>query len=95
MEWTIRDDLRLAIRMGLTKGFRLVRGLRTQLNDDDRNRLAGAVVEHLELANFRIEKGEPVPGHGQAYTFRPLAGEPAATPAGDTGGRSDGQPNEE
>jgi hypothetical protein len=37
MPWTPEDNLRLAIRMGLTKGLRLVRGLRRQFDEDDRD----------------------------------------------------------
>jgi hypothetical protein len=33
----LEDDLRLSIRMGLTKGLRLVRGLRRLLDEEDRN----------------------------------------------------------
>jgi hypothetical protein len=64
MAWTLRDDLRLSIRMGLTKGFRLVRGLRRQLSEEERDRIAGAIAEHLELANWKIAPGPPLVGHG-------------------------------
>ncbi len=42
MVWTIRDDLRLTIRMGLTRGLRLVRGMRRKLSEEERNRVAFA-----------------------------------------------------
>jgi hypothetical protein len=38
MALTREDDLRLSIRMGLSKGLRLVRGLRRQLDEDERRR---------------------------------------------------------
>jgi hypothetical protein len=41
--------------MGLTKGLRLVRGLRRQLGWDDRHRVAEAIREQLQLAGWRIE----------------------------------------
>jgi hypothetical protein len=40
MPFTSEDNLRLAIRMGLVKGLRVVRGLRRQLGDEDRHRVA-------------------------------------------------------
>jgi hypothetical protein len=42
--------------MGLTKGLRLVRGLRRQLDEEDRNRVAEAIREHLALAGWRINR---------------------------------------
>jgi hypothetical protein len=57
MPFTREDDLRLSIRMGLTKGLRLVRGLRRQLDEDERNRIAEAIREHLELAGWRDRTG--------------------------------------
>ena len=64
MTWTLQDDLRLSIRMGLTKGLRRVRGLRRQLSEEERNRIAAAIAEHLELANWKIAPGPPLAGHG-------------------------------
>src|SRR5690349_18103153 len=57
MPFTRDDDLRLSIRMGLTKGLRLVRGLRRQLDEEDRNRVAEAIRHHLALTGWRIEPG--------------------------------------
>jgi hypothetical protein len=65
MPFTRDDDLRLSIRMGLTKGLRLVRGLRRQLDEEDRNRVAEAIREHLALAGWRIEPGPGIGGHSQ------------------------------
>jgi hypothetical protein len=64
MSWTIRDDLRLSIRMGLTKGLRLVPGMRRQLSEAERDRVAAAIADHLHLSNWRIAPGPPLPGHG-------------------------------
>jgi hypothetical protein len=47
MPFTPEDNLRLAIRFGLLKGLRLVRGLRQQLGDEDRHCVAEAIREHL------------------------------------------------
>src|SRR5262249_1172724 len=38
MAFSREGDLRLSIRMGLTKGLRLVRGMRRQLDEDERTR---------------------------------------------------------
>jgi hypothetical protein len=65
MSFTPEDNLRLAIRFGLVKGLRLVRGLRRQLDEDDRNRFAEAIREHLALAGWLIEPGPGIGGHSQ------------------------------
>ena len=65
MVWSSRDDLRLAIRMGLTKGLRLVSGMRRQLTEEERNRVADAIIDHLNSANYRITQGPPLPPHGR------------------------------
>jgi hypothetical protein len=43
--------------MGLTKGLRFIQGVRRQLDEDDRNRVAEAIREHLALDGWRIEPG--------------------------------------
>ena len=65
MPFTPDDNLRLAIRMGLVKGLRLVRGLRQQLGDEDRYHVAEAIREHLALARWRIKPGPGIDGHSQ------------------------------
>ena len=40
MPFTREDDLRLSIRIGLTRGLRLVRRMRRQLDEDERAREA-------------------------------------------------------
>ena len=64
MAWTIRDDLRLTIRMGLTRGLSLVRGMRRKLSEEERNRVADAIVDQVLRSNYKIEVGEPMEGHG-------------------------------
>lgn len=59
--WTERDELRLAVRYGLTKGLALVHGMRRQLSEEERDRIASAIIEYLELANYRVERGPPMP----------------------------------
>ena len=64
MPFTPEDDLRLSIRMGL----RLVRGMRRQLDEDDRNLVAETIREHLALAGWRINPGPGTGGHGQLWS---------------------------
>jgi len=64
MVWSSRDDLRLTIRMGLTRGFKLVHGMRRQLSEEERDRIADAIIDQLMLSNYRVESGPPVSGHG-------------------------------
>jgi len=49
MPFTRDDDLRLAVRLGQSKGLRLVRSLRRQPDEDDRTRIAEAIRLHLVL----------------------------------------------
>ena len=62
MPWTIADDLRLSIAMGLRKGLALCRGRRREFTEEEQHRVAGAIAEHLKLANWRIEPGPPAEG---------------------------------
>ncbi len=48
--------------MGLRKGFRLIRGMRRALSEDEQHKV---VVEHFETHNWKIEHGPPAEGHGQ------------------------------
>ena len=68
MPWTIRDDLRLTIRMGLTRGLRLVHGMRRKLTEEERNRVADAIVDQVLRSNYKIEVGDPMEGHGPNLT---------------------------
>jgi hypothetical protein len=63
--WTKADDLRLSVLMGLRKGLSLVRGMRRSLTDDEQQKVAGAIVEHLERSNWRIEQGPMPEGMGR------------------------------
>ena len=54
MAWTIRDDLRLTIRMGLTRGLRLVRGMRRKLSEEERNRVTDVIVDQVLRSNYKI-----------------------------------------
>lgn len=65
MAFSRDDDLRLSIRMGLTKGLHLIRGMRRQLDEDERSRIAEAIRAHLVTAGWRIEPGPPIGGHSR------------------------------
>jgi hypothetical protein len=55
--WGKADELRLTVLMGLRKGLSLVRGMRRSLTEEEQHKIAGAIVEHLEQSNWKIEDG--------------------------------------
>jgi hypothetical protein len=57
------DELRLSVLMGLRKGLSLIRGMRRALTEDEQHKVAGAIVEHLESTNWKIEQGATREGH--------------------------------
>jgi hypothetical protein len=63
--WSKADELRLSVVMGLRQGLRLIRGMRRALTEDEQDKVAGAIVKHLEQSNRKIEQGPPAEGHGQ------------------------------
>jgi hypothetical protein len=65
MAWTIRDDLRLTIKLGLTRGLARIRGLRRTLSEAERGRIADVITDQVLRSNYRIEAGAPAAGHGQ------------------------------
>jgi hypothetical protein len=58
------DELRLSVIMGLRKGLSLIRGMRRSLTEDEQHKIAGAIVEHLEQSNWKIEQKPTREGHG-------------------------------
>jgi hypothetical protein len=58
------EELRLSVLMGLRKGLSLVRGMRRSLTEEEQHKIAGAIVDHLEGHNWKIEQGPPREGHG-------------------------------
>jgi hypothetical protein len=62
--WGKADELRLTVLMGLRKGLSLVRGMRRSLTEEEQQKIAGVIVEHLEQSNWKIEQGPPREGHG-------------------------------
>jgi hypothetical protein len=62
--WSKRESVQLTIKLGLRKGLALIRGMRRSLTDEQQDRVAEAIVKHLELSNWKIEQGPPQPGHG-------------------------------
>ncbi len=65
--WTKTQELAFDIMMGLRKGLRLVRGMRRTLSEEEQQRVSAKIAEHLELANWQIEKGAPSQGAGPLY----------------------------
>jgi hypothetical protein len=60
--WTPEDELLLAIRFGLRKGLRSVRGRRA-FDEAEQRTIAAAILDHLQLSNYRIIPGQPRRGH--------------------------------
>ena len=77
MSWTGRDDLRLTIKIGLRKGLALVHGMRRAMTDVEQDRVADAIADHLKLANYKVEPGPSLTGHGQNFDFRPEPDKPS------------------
>jgi hypothetical protein len=50
--------------MGLRKGISPIRGMRRSLTEDDRRKVATAMVEHLEGTNWKIERSPMREGLG-------------------------------
>jgi hypothetical protein len=71
MAWTNRDHLRFSIRMGLTKGLRLCHGLRRELSDRERDVIADAIVDHLQLARWDLRPGPAPDGQGFIRSLNP------------------------
>jgi hypothetical protein len=71
MPWTEDDSLVLSIAMGLRDGLRLCHGIRRQLTEEEQFKVGRAILQRVRGANYKIEKGPPLTGHGQAYNFKP------------------------
>jgi hypothetical protein len=53
-KWTDDDEMRLVLMLGLRKGLAAVRGARRAFNEDEQKRIAGEILDHLRLSNYRI-----------------------------------------
>jgi hypothetical protein len=62
--WGKADELRLSVVMGLRRGLTLIRGMRRSLSEEEQHKIAGAIVEHLEQHNWKIEQDPEREGHG-------------------------------
>lgn len=60
--WIDDDDLRLSIEMALLK----IEETSQRRDDIYRKMVAEQIVAHLKRANWRFEKGPPLPSHGQS-----------------------------
>jgi hypothetical protein len=61
--WDRAAELRFSVMMGLRRGLSLCRGMRRALTEDEQQKVAGPIVEHLESTNWRIEQGPMPEGH--------------------------------
>jgi hypothetical protein len=60
--WTDEDYLTFDIRYALPRSG--VRGVRRAFDEDERRRIAKAIVEHLKLCGWRFSRPAPNVGHG-------------------------------
>jgi hypothetical protein len=60
--WTDRDYLVFDIGYALPRSG--VKGVRRAFDEDDRRRIAAAILEHLELCGWRFQRKAPAVGHG-------------------------------
>jgi hypothetical protein len=61
--WTIEEHLVFDVGYALPRSA--VRGLRRAFTEDERRRIAKAIVAHLQLCGWRFELSAPEPGHGR------------------------------
>jgi hypothetical protein len=45
--------------------------MRRQLTEDEQHKVARAILEQMQLSNYRIEHGPPLTGHGAGWRFKP------------------------
>jgi len=60
--WTDQDYLVFDIGYALPRSG--VRGIRRAFDEDERRRIAKAIVEHLSLCGWRFQRRAPSVGHG-------------------------------
>jgi hypothetical protein len=60
--WTLDEHLAFDIGYALPRSA--VRGMRRALTEDERRRVAKAVVQHLRLCGWRFALSPPQQGHG-------------------------------
>lgn len=63
-------SLMQACGRALTKlGLSLICGARCTFNEDEQKTIAGAIMDHLESTNWKIERGPPRDAHGRTRTM--------------------------
>ena len=60
--WSDQDYLVFDIGYALPRSS--VRGVRRAFDEDDRRRIARAIVDHLTLCGWRFQRRAPTVGHG-------------------------------
>jgi hypothetical protein len=63
------QELAFDIMMGLRKGLKLVRVMRRSMTEEEQQRVSSAIADHLELSNWKIQRGPP--SRGGASLYRP------------------------
>jgi hypothetical protein len=55
--WTDQQDLAFSFKMALRRALSVLRGMRKSLTDEQQDRVAEMMIEHLRRQNWKIEKG--------------------------------------
>jgi hypothetical protein len=61
--WSKRQHFQFSVMLGLRKGLRLIRAAKRTFTEDEQEKIAGAIVEHLEHSNWKVEQGPEPQGH--------------------------------
>jgi hypothetical protein len=62
--WSVTENLRFSVMLGLRKGLALIRGARRTFTEDEQKKIAAAIVDDLQRSNWRFELGPELQGHG-------------------------------
>jgi hypothetical protein len=55
--WTDQQDLVFSFKMALREALSVIRGMRRSLTEDQQQRVAEMMVDHLERQNWKFERG--------------------------------------
>jgi hypothetical protein len=60
--WTDQQDLVFWFKMALRRALSVLHGMRKSLSDEQQDRVAELMIEHLRQHNWKIDKGPPAQG---------------------------------
>ena len=58
-------------RDGMRSGFKMVRGMRRQLDEKEQFLIAQKVAEQLRRSNWNVQQGPPAPAHTADTSYKP------------------------